>query len=73
MQVKLDVFGRLMLATRSGSQWELFDLGSDGKHRLASDVVIPDFVTEAELAQYLADIFHESASPTHPEVKVLGA
>lgn len=73
MQVKLDVFGRLMLATRSGSQWELFDLGSDCKRRLASDVVIPDFVTEAELAQYLADIFHESASPTHPEVKVLGA
>lgn len=73
MQMKIDVFGRLMLAARSDAGWELFDLGSDGKRRRTTDVVVPDFVTADELAQYLADIFHESASSLHPEVKVLQA
>jgi len=70
-RVKLDVFGRLMLAERTPSGWELFDLGSDGKRRLARDIVVPDFVSESELDQYLADLFHESATSRHPAVKRL--
>jgi hypothetical protein len=34
--------------------------------------VIPDFVTEDELGQYLFDLFHESASPSNGEVTRLG-
>jgi len=70
-RIKLDVFGRLMLAERTASGWQLFHLGSDGKRSLARDIVIPGFICEDELDQYLADIFHESATGKHPGVKRL--
>ena len=70
-RVKLDVFGRLMLAERTAAGWQLFDLGFDGKRRPAKDVVVPDFVSDAELEQYLADIFHESATGKHAGVRRL--
>ncbi len=68
LRIKLDVFGRPMLVERTASGWQIFDLGSDGKRRLARDVVIPDLISEGELEQYLADIFHESATKRHPRV-----
>ena len=30
--------------------------------------VVPNFLAEEELCQYLADLFHESASPSNGEV-----
>jgi len=71
VRVKLDVFGHLMLAERTASGWQLFDLGFDGKRSLVKDVVIPDFISEGELDRYLADIFHESATAKHPGVRRL--
>jgi hypothetical protein len=65
-----DVFGKTMLVESSRKGWQLFLLGADGK-RSAVDVPIPAFVTENELAQYLDDIFHESASSRHPCVRRL--
>lgn len=70
-RVKLDVFGRLMLAELTASGWQLFDLGPDGKRRLAQDVAVPAFVSENELEQYLADLFHESATGRHCGVRRL--
>lgn len=70
-RIRLDVFGRLMLAERTVTGWQLFDLGSEGKRSPVRDFVVPDFISEPELAQYLADIFHESATPKHPEVRRL--
>lgn len=70
-RIKLDVFGRHMMAERTSTGWQLFDLGSDGKRRPATDIVIPDFIAEAEIEQYLADIFHESATRKHPGVRRL--
>jgi hypothetical protein len=31
--------------------------------------VIPDFIDEAELEQYLFDLFHESATPGNGDVR----
>lgn len=70
-RIKLDVFGRLMLAERTATGWQLFYLGFDGKRSPAKDVVVPDFISDAELEQYLADIFHESATGRHPGVRRL--
>ena len=67
--IRLDVFGRAMLAEHTGTQWKLFDVGADGKRRPALDMIVPDFVSEAELEQYLDDMFHESASSKHPAVR----
>lgn len=69
--IKIDVFGCLMLAERTASGWLSFDFGSDGKRSLATAIVIPDFVSNRELDQYLADIFHESATRKHPAVRRL--
>jgi len=70
-RIKLDVYGRLMLAEQTASGWQLFDLGSDGKRSLVTDIVIPDFISESELDQYLADIFHESATKQSSGVRRL--
>ena len=65
-RIKLDVFGRLLLAERTAAGWQLFDVNPEGKRSPAKDIVIPDFISEHGLEQYLADMFHESASTTHP-------
>ena len=53
---------------RMQGEWRVVYFGADGKHREAQDVVIPPSVTESELPRYLGNIFHEYASPEHPEV-----
>jgi hypothetical protein len=70
MPIRFDVFGRILVVERFGDRWQAFDAGSDGK-RSHADVVIPHFVEEAELAQYLDDLFHESATPQHNCVRRL--
>ncbi len=70
-QHRFNVFGRLVAVERSGASWKTWSLGPDGK-RSPADFVVPDFVAEDELAQYLADLFHEDASPTNGEVRRLG-
>jgi hypothetical protein len=66
--MKFDVFGKLMLAERSVEGWRLFVLGGDGKLARA-DIVIPDFIHEHELEQYLDDMFHEMATRERPRVR----
>jgi hypothetical protein len=69
--LKFDVFGRFMVAERTGSGWKLFDVGHEGKRMLVTDVVVPGFISPSEIDQYLADIYHEWASDKHPAVKRL--
>ncbi len=69
---KFDVFGRHVLVVEGEKGWLVYYLGTEGKRRLAHDFVIPDFVTEAGLEQYLADLCHEWATERHPEVRRLG-
>jgi len=64
---RFDVFGRRVAIRRAGAGWEAFELGPDGKRR-AADFVVPDFVEAHELAQFLADLFHESAKPWNDRV-----
>jgi hypothetical protein len=66
--LELDVFGTRVRAVRDEGRWSLFYLGADGKKRPATDLLVPDSVTESELEGYLADLCHEWASETHPEV-----
>lgn len=66
-QYRFDVFGTIMLVDRTDDGWRLRVQGSDGK-RGPVNVVIPESVQEHELAQYLDDVFHESATPGRPSV-----
>lgn len=63
--LKFDVFGKLMIAEPTASGWQLFTSGPEGK-RSRVEIVIPDFVQEHELAQFLDDIFHEMATRERP-------
>lgn len=65
--LKFDVFGQIMIAERASGGWRLFVLGNEGK-RSPAGVVVPDFVEEHELTQYLDDLFHESATRERPRV-----
>ena len=71
-EIRLNVFGKKIGAIRSDKGWSLFYLSEDGKRRSADDIVIPSFVDESQVEDYLADICHEWATNKHPDVKRLG-
>ncbi len=70
---EIEVYGERLLAERQGARWVLFYPGGDGKRRVATDLLVPDFVTtDDDLAEYLADLCHERATPMNREVRWLG-
>ena len=66
--VKLNVFGKQVLAIKAKDGWRLFYLSAEGKRRPASDIFVPEFVTEFEIEQYLTDLCHEWATERYPSV-----
>ena len=68
MFIKFDVFGKRMSVQRKDGEWLLFRESNTGVKARVHEVVIPAELEESELATYLADIFHESASEKHPSV-----
>jgi hypothetical protein len=66
--LRFNVFGRLYLVRREHGLWQAYALGADGKRSRAA-LVIPDFIEESELEQYLYDLFHESAAPGNGDVR----
>jgi len=68
--LRFDVYGRRVAIERQGDRWLAFVLGADGKSRPA-DFQVPDFIAEGEMCQYLADLFHEAATPTNGDVRQL--
>ncbi len=65
---RFNVFGRIYRIEREAAQWRAYAVGNDGK-RSPADFVVPDFITEDELVQYLHDLFHEQASPWNGDVR----
>ena len=57
---RFNVFGCLFDIERRGEQWTVLYVGNDGK-RAPAGFVIPEFVTEEEMEQFLFDLFHEQA------------
>jgi len=68
--LRFNVFGRLFLIRREGGQWQAYALGADGK-RAPAGFVVPEFVEDSEMEQYLYDLFHESAVPGNGDVRRL--
>jgi hypothetical protein len=64
------VFGTPVVIARLGGGWQAFYPGADGKRR-AADFIVPADVAEHDLAEYLADLFHENATPKHGSVERL--
>ncbi|HEY1127763.1 MAG TPA: hypothetical protein VGF12_00020 [Roseateles sp.] len=58
---RFNVFGQLFDIGRRGEQWLVLAVGNDGK-RAPAGFVIPEFVADVELEQFLFDLFHEQAA-----------
>lgn len=69
-ELRFDVFGTRIAVERRGEAWVCHVLGAEGKRRPA-DFQIPDFVADGEIEQFLADLFHEAATPTNGDVRRL--
>ena len=67
---RFNVFGRIFLIRREAGLWQAYALGADGK-RSPAGFVVPDFIEDPELEQYLFDLFHESATPGNGDVRRL--
>ena len=66
-EFRFNVFGRLIAIRTAAGGWEAFVLGAEGKRRPA-EFVVPEFIPAEGLRQYLADLFHESATRTNGDV-----
>lgn len=67
---RFNVFGRIVLIAREAGLWQAYAVGSDGK-RTPAGFVVPDFVAQDELEQFLFDLFHECAMPGNGDVRRL--
>ncbi|BDH46910.1 hypothetical protein TUM12370_29540 [Salmonella enterica subsp. enterica serovar Choleraesuis] len=64
-----NVFGRHIGVKRKGQRWQAFRVDlNERKYSRLYDITLPDELREQEIAGWLGDIFHEYASPRHPEV-----
>lgn len=59
---RFNIFGAHIGVTGQPGAWLAWYLGAEGKRR-AADFIIPADVAEQELCEYLADLFHEHATP----------
>lgn len=58
---RFNVFGSIFDIERRGEQWSVLAVGNDGK-RAPAGFVVPEFVKDEELEQFLFDLFHEQAA-----------
>ena len=69
---EVEVFGRRLLVERTPAGWRTCTPGDDGKRGPVSLTMVPPFVvTDDELLQYLADLWHEDARPDRQTVRWL--
>ena len=69
--LKFDVFGTDVLIVKKADGWEAFYLGSEGKRRPATDIIVPSHITESGMARYLDDLCHEWATEQNNSVNKL--
>ncbi|MFP5390371.1 MAG: hypothetical protein ACLGI6_02340 [Gammaproteobacteria bacterium] len=69
-QYKFNVFGVRVAVVGAPGQWKAYYLGSEGKRR-AADFVVPADLADDEIREYLADLFHENATPANNSVEPL--
>ena len=67
--IKFNVYGRQVLIIRTSDGWNTDYVNGQGKRRPATDIFIPDFISESEIEQYLADLCHEWATEKYPVVR----
>lgn len=69
-ELRFRVFGKLVAVARLHGGWQAYYLGNEGKRRSA-DFIIPCELAGCEIREYLADLFHEEATPRYGSVDQL--
>ncbi|MYN44760.1 hypothetical protein GTP23_06695 [Pseudoduganella sp. FT93W] len=69
-ELRFNIFGKLIAVKGSYGAWQGYYLGADGKRRPA-DFIVPKDIEESELCEYLADLYHENATPRNCDAKQL--
>jgi len=65
-----DVFGGRMIIETASDGWAAYYLGNEGR-RISAYIPIPAQLDGPGIAQYLHDLFHESATAEHPTVRMV--
>lgn len=68
--IKFNVFGTIIIAMQTEDEWKFYTPTSEGKRREIENLIAPSMTVE-ELKLYLADIYHEYASPANPDVLII--
>ncbi|NVD99390.1 hypothetical protein [Massilia sp. BJB1822] len=69
-EFRFNIFGNLIAVSGTPGAWRSFYFGAEGKRRPA-DFIVPHDIAEHELCEYLADLFHEDATPRNHSAKQL--
>jgi hypothetical protein len=69
-ELRFNIFGALIAVAGLPGDWRAFYFGTEGKRRPA-DFIVPNDIAEHELCEYLADLFHEQATPRNSTAKQL--
>ena len=64
--MKVNVFGKIMLAECRNGIWTLYIDSDTSIKRPIRGFLRPPFLDEDELLTYLDDMYHEHATATHP-------
>ena len=62
MRLFFNVFGNKMSVERKGEEWLLYQESDTSIRRRVYDIYIPSDIDCDQLAQYLADMYHENAT-----------
>ena len=62
-QIRIDVYGKRILVSKSDEGWQVCYVGAEGKRRPAYDINIPPSLSENDLIEYISDLCHEWATP----------
>ena len=67
--MKLSIYGKKTVQVlREGETWVLYVV-ADGKRMRSNDIVIPGHYSEDQAIVFIADMFHEAATPEFPDIK----
>ncbi len=69
--IKLKAYGKRIDIEFIDGEWIAFYIGGDGKRLRASNLAIPPDLDRDEVATYIADLLHESATERNPDVSIL--
>ena len=69
--IKLNAYGRQLHVERLNDEWIAFYQGAEGKRWRATGLVIPADLDRDHVATYIADLLHEAATESNPNVEEL--